>query len=72
MVGVSGNALATADCAPVSSAAVIAANPKAASDFRGGKQQTLGFLVGQVMKVTKGKANPAMVNDLMRKLLAGG
>ncbi len=52
--------------------AVIEANPKAAADFRAGKQQTFGFLVGQVMKATKGKANPAMVNDLLRKLLAGG
>ena len=51
---------------------VIEANPKAAADFRSGKQQTLGFLVGQVMKATKGKANPAMVNDLLRKLLVEG
>jgi aspartyl-tRNA(Asn)/glutamyl-tRNA(Gln) amidotransferase subunit B len=51
---------------------VIEANPKAAADFRAGKQQTLGFLVGQVMKATKGKANPALVNDLVRKLLADG
>jgi len=51
---------------------VVEANPKAAADFRGGKQQTLGFLVGQVMKATKGKANPAMVNDLLRKHLADG
>ena len=52
--------------------AVIEANPKAAADFRAGKQQTLGFLVGQVMKATKGKANPAMVNDLLRQHLADG
>jgi aspartyl-tRNA(Asn)/glutamyl-tRNA(Gln) amidotransferase subunit B len=49
---------------------VIDANPRAAADFRAGKQQTIGFLVGQVMKATKGKANPALVNDLLRKLLA--
>jgi aspartyl-tRNA(Asn)/glutamyl-tRNA(Gln) amidotransferase subunit B len=50
--------------------AVVEANPRAAADFRAGKQQTFGFLVGQVMKATRGKANPAMVNDLLRKLLA--
>ena len=52
--------------------AVIAANPKAAADFRAGKQQTIGFLVGQVMKATRGKANPAIVNDALRKLLVSG
>jgi aspartyl-tRNA(Asn)/glutamyl-tRNA(Gln) amidotransferase subunit B len=51
--------------------AVLDANPKAAGDFRAGKQQTMGFLVGQVMKATRGKANPALVNDLLRKMLAG-
>jgi aspartyl-tRNA(Asn)/glutamyl-tRNA(Gln) amidotransferase subunit B len=51
---------------------VIDANPKAAAEFRAGKQQTFGFLVGQVMKATKGKANPALVNDLLRKILAEG
>ena len=50
---------------------VLEANPKAAADFRAGKQQSLGFLVGQVMKATKGKANPATVNDLIRKLAGG-
>ena len=34
-----------------------------------GKQQTFGFLVGQVMKATKGKANPAMVNAMLRRIL---
>ena len=37
--------------------------------YRAGKQQTFGFLVGQVMKATRGKANPAMVNALMKKML---
>ncbi len=50
-------------------AAVIAANPQPAADYRAGKKQALGFLVGQVMKQTKGQANPAMVRDLLAKSL---
>jgi aspartyl-tRNA(Asn)/glutamyl-tRNA(Gln) amidotransferase subunit B len=49
---------------------VIDANPKPVADYRAGKQQSFGFLVGQVMKATKGKANPAVVNEVLRKLLA--
>ena len=41
---------------------VIAANPQAVTDFRAGKKQVAGFLVGQVMKATRGKANPGVVN----------
>jgi aspartyl-tRNA(Asn)/glutamyl-tRNA(Gln) amidotransferase subunit B len=44
---------------------VVARNPKAVAQYRAGKKLTLGFLVGQVMKATKGKANPGRVNDLM-------
>jgi aspartyl-tRNA(Asn)/glutamyl-tRNA(Gln) amidotransferase subunit B len=51
--------------------AVLDANARAVAEFRAGKQQTFGFLVGQVMKATKGKANPALVHDLLRKMLAG-
>jgi len=51
---------------------VLGRNPKAVAEFRGGKQQTFGFLVGQVMKETRGKANPALVNDLLRQMLAEG
>ena len=47
---------------------VIAANETAVAQYRAGKQQTFGFLVGQVMKATRGKANPAMVNALMKKI----
>lgn len=46
---------------------VIAANPKVVADYRQGKEKALGFLVGQVMKVTKGKANPALVNRLLKE-----
>jgi aspartyl-tRNA(Asn)/glutamyl-tRNA(Gln) amidotransferase subunit B len=47
----------------------IAANPTPVAQYRAGKQQTFGFLVGQVMKATRGKANPAIVNALMKKML---
>ncbi len=48
---------------------VIAANPQSVSDYRGGKERVLGFLVGQTMKAMKGKADPASVNALLRELL---
>src|SRR5579883_2164906 len=48
---------------------VIAANPKQVEQFRGGKATVLGFFVGQVMKATRGQANPAAVNELLRKKL---
>jgi len=50
---------------------VIAANPEQAADVRAGKAKTVGWLVGQVMKATKGKANPQMVNELLKKKLGG-
>ena len=49
--------------------AALDANPDAVRQYRGGKKQTFGFLVGQVIKATKGKANPATVNELMREAL---
>lgn len=49
---------------------VIAANPKQAEDFRGGKDKLLGFFVGQVMKETGGKANPGLLGDLIKKKLS--
>ena len=48
---------------------VIAANPQSVEDYRNGKEKAIGFLVGQTMKVMKGKANPAMVNDMLKELL---
>ena len=51
--------------------AVIAANPDKADEVRGGKDKLLGWFTGQVMKSTGGKANPQMVNDLLRKKLIG-
>jgi aspartyl-tRNA(Asn)/glutamyl-tRNA(Gln) amidotransferase subunit B len=50
---------------------VVEANPKQVAAYRGGKTGTLGFFVGQVMKETRGSANPALVNDLLKKLLDG-
>jgi aspartyl-tRNA(Asn)/glutamyl-tRNA(Gln) amidotransferase subunit B len=50
-------------------AEAIAANPQAAADYRSGKVQAKGFLTGQVMKATKGKANPALVSDILQQQL---
>jgi aspartyl-tRNA(Asn)/glutamyl-tRNA(Gln) amidotransferase subunit B len=44
-------------------------NPKQVGQYRGGQEKLFGFFVGQVMKATQGKANPAQVNELLRKLL---
>ena len=49
--------------------AVMAANPAQLADYRAGKDKLFGFFVGQVMKATQGKANPAQLNDLLRKKL---
>ncbi len=49
---------------------VIAANPNQAEQFRAGKEKMLGFFVGQVMKQSKGKANPQQVNELLRSKLS--
>ena len=51
-------------------AEIIAANPTQADDFRNGKTKIMGFFVGQLMKKTKGKANPKMANDLFVKALS--
>ena len=48
---------------------IIAANPQSVEDYRSGKEKAIGFLVGQTMKAMKGKANPAMVNDMLKELL---
>jgi aspartyl-tRNA(Asn)/glutamyl-tRNA(Gln) amidotransferase subunit B len=50
---------------------VMTQHADAVAQFRSGKQGSLGFLVGQVMKATSGRANPQTVNDLLRKKLAG-
>jgi aspartyl-tRNA(Asn)/glutamyl-tRNA(Gln) amidotransferase subunit B len=48
---------------------VMDANADAVAQYRAGKTKTFGFLVGQVLKATKGKASPERVNELMRRLL---
>ena len=49
--------------------AAIAANPAAVADYRAGKAQAVGFLVGQVMKATRGQANAALVQATVRARL---
>jgi aspartyl-tRNA(Asn)/glutamyl-tRNA(Gln) amidotransferase subunit B len=50
---------------------VMAANPQQLKDYRSGKDKLFGFFVGQVMKLTGGKANPAQVNELLKRKLSG-
>ncbi|BCR03666.1 aspartyl/glutamyl-tRNA(Asn/Gln) amidotransferase subunit B [Desulfuromonas versatilis] len=50
---------------------ILAANPGQVEEYRGGKEKVFGFFVGQVMKASKGKANPAAVNELLKKKLQG-
>ncbi len=52
-------------------AAVMAANPAQLADYRAGKDKLFGFFVGQVMKATQGKANPARLNELLKQKLNG-
>ena len=48
---------------------IIAANPQSVSDYQAGKKKAIGFLVGQTMKAMNGKADPAMVNQILKELL---
>ena len=48
---------------------VLAANPDKVAEYKGGKEKLFGFFVGQTMKAMAGKGNPALVNDVLRKLL---
>jgi len=48
---------------------VLARNEKSVNDYKGGKKTALTFLIGQIMKQTRGQANPAMVNDILKKHL---
>jgi Asp-tRNA(Asn)/Glu-tRNA(Gln) amidotransferase B subunit len=49
---------------------ILTANPGQVAAYRGGKEGLLGFFVGQVMKETEGKADPKMVNELLREKLS--
>ena len=48
---------------------ILTANPQSVIDFKNGKDKALGYLVGQAMKETKGKANPGMLNQMFRDAL---
>ena len=48
---------------------IVKANPQSVEDYRGGKQKAIGFLVGQTMKAMKGKADPGMVNQILKEIL---
>ena len=48
---------------------VVEANPDQTAQYRAGKHKVLGFFVGQVMKASQGKANPARVNELLKEKL---
>jgi aspartyl-tRNA(Asn)/glutamyl-tRNA(Gln) amidotransferase subunit B len=50
---------------------VMARNPQQLADYRAGKDKLFGFFVGQVMKATQGKANPAQLNELLKRKLGG-
>ena len=50
---------------------VLANNPAQVEQFKAGKEKMLGYFVGQIMKATQGKANPAQVNELLVKKLRG-
>ena len=50
---------------------VLAGNPDAVTSFRGGEQKVVGFLVGQVMRATQGRADPKLVNEILRSKLSG-
>jgi aspartyl-tRNA(Asn)/glutamyl-tRNA(Gln) amidotransferase subunit B len=50
---------------------IVEANPKQAATYRSGKRNVLGFFVGQVMKQTRGSANPKLVNQILEELLSG-
>jgi aspartyl-tRNA(Asn)/glutamyl-tRNA(Gln) amidotransferase subunit B len=50
-------------------AAVLAANPDKVAEYKAGKEKLFGFFVGQVMKATAGKGNPALVNDIIKQKL---
>ena len=47
----------------------VAANPRAVDDVKAGKERAIGAIVGAVMKLSKGKANPALVNQLIKKTI---
>jgi aspartyl-tRNA(Asn)/glutamyl-tRNA(Gln) amidotransferase subunit B len=59
------------DALALAVAEAVTANPKAVADYRAGKATAMGFLVGAVMKATRGKGNPGLVNELLKRQLDG-
>ena len=51
---------------------ILEKHPKEVQDYKNGKDKLMGFFVGQIMKETKGKANPKALNQILNKLLKGG
>lgn len=51
--------------------AILEDNPQSVADFKAGKEKAMGYIVGQTMRAMKGKADPAMVNSIVRELLSG-
>lgn len=49
---------------------IVAANPQSVADYRGGKEKAIGFLVGQTMKAMKGKADPGLINKMLKEMLS--
>lgn len=49
---------------------IVAANPQSVADYKGGKEKAIGFLVGQCMKAMKGKANPAMITEMLKDIMS--
>ena len=49
---------------------IVAANPQSVEDYHNGKEKAIGFLVGQTMKAMKGKANPGLVNSMLKEILS--
>ncbi len=48
---------------------ILAANPGAVGEYRGGKGGAFNFLIGQIMKATRGKANPQLINELLKRAI---
>ena len=48
---------------------VVSNNPQSVEDYRNGKEKAIGFLVGQTMKAMKGKADPSMINQILKEIL---
>ena len=48
---------------------IIDANPQSVEDYRNGKQKAMGFIVGQTMRAMKGKADPGLVNQIVKELM---